>query len=296
MTNTEIKKGLKILSPRGAKKHTVIYKLKAMNVDDAWRIFYEHTSELLEACTFYTSTYIVFEYWNHIITDVEKELNLISKFKRSDSTPIKVFDVDDTLSISELVEISKKDDRIKNFLHCYRMVVILDSPYTRDAYEKYLILACESLAGEKVLRTDRKGNETIGWNKEALIEIIGEPLYIYFFEKRNKYTGKTIRNANMHIGKSPNEDFGKTLELVVKLRKYLSEKYCLSNMKLIDVEHSPTRGKFRYDGEKLIYRATIDIQHIENLNSLMDLDKELIVRGQDGRDAMKEMRETRKIM
>lgn len=274
---------LTFVSPKkhGETRHIVTYECEANSLDEAWRAFYKEVDEFIEAAAFHTSSYLGFHDWNHTITNVTKQLTMIVIFPRTLGTPLSLYNQERVDDVHKIIEAAKQDKRLKSFLHCYRMAILVDAPETHDAYEKYLILACEALAGEievmdgslinRLLSRMRlmKPPKRMKYNRKRLIAIIGKDLHKYFFSSLNPGAGKTIRNANMHDGKSPNDKPSETIRLVNKLREFVAKEYGLADMSIIKEENSPTRGLYRDDGQRLFLGgagvSNIDLQGITDL-------------------------------
>lgn len=261
---------LKFLSPHDHKvtRHAVSYQCEASNINEAWRSFYKTVSEFVEAVCFQTTSYLAFQDWNHIITNLTQNLCLISAFKRTNGTSMGLYTQEQIDDVQRLMKEAKSDPRLKNFLHCYRMAIMVDSPETQDAYEKYLILASEALAGEI-----DDGNGSKKYDRKRLQLIIGKELHKYFFSKIDPLLGKTIRNANMHIGKSSNPKPSETIRLVNMLRKFVAVQYGLKDLPIIDEKNSPTRGLYRDDGGVILLQGEnvtkVNIQHVNDLSEYM---------------------------
>jgi hypothetical protein len=277
-----LSKKLTFTSPKkhGETRHIVSYECVSASLDEAWRSFYKEVDEFIEAAAFHTSSYLSFHDWNHVITNQTKRLCMIVIFPRTLGTPLSLYNQERVDDVNKIIAAAKTDKKLKKFLHCYRMAILVDAPETHDAYEKYLILASEALAGEVnvvdggfVRRLfDRlglvKSTKRMKYDRKRLIQIIGKELHKYFFSSLNPEVGKTIRNANMHDGKSPNDKPSETIRLVNKLREFVANEYDLKDMSIIKEENSPTRGLYRDDGQILFLSGdveTIDLQGITDL-------------------------------
>jgi hypothetical protein len=259
----------------------VSYECEASSLDEAWRAFFKEVEEFIEAASFHTSSYLSFHDWNHLITNQTKQLTMIVLFPRTLGTPLSLYTQGRVDDVKKIIETSKHDKRLKRFLHCYRMAILVDAPETQDAYEKYLILACEALAGEIEVSTGGwirhsmsrlgliKPTKRMKYDRKRLVAIIGKDLHKYFFSRVDPIAGKTIRNANMHDGKSPNEKPSETIRLVNKLREFVASEYELTELTILKEEHSPTRGLYRDDGQRLFLGgngvATISLEEITDL-------------------------------
>lgn len=260
-------KQLTFTSPQehGSTRHIVTFECKAINMGDAWLEFYHVVEKFVEGASFYTSSYLSYHDWNHIVINKTQNLALIAMFERTLGTSIGIYSQNEFDEIHKIIDESDKDTRLKHFLHCYRMAVLVDAPETQDAYEKYLILAAEALAGEV-----DNGSGGSKYDSKRLIQILGKDLHKYFFSHVDPVSGKTIRNANMHIGKSPNEKPMETIKIVNKLREFVKKEYGLKNIHIIKEENSPTRGYHRDDGGLIVVKGSkindIKLSEIENLN------------------------------
>lgn len=247
-TASRYSKYLSFESPKkhGNTKHIVSYECKARNINVAWKKFFNLVEEFIEAAAFQTSSYLSFHDWNNIVINKSKNIAVVLIYPRSLNTSLELYNQENVDDVNKIIDIAKNDIKIKNFLHCYKMAILVDAPETQDAYEKYLLLACESLAGEI---NDGKGYAKV--NAVRLKKIIGKTLQKYFFSSINPKVGKTIRNANMHTGKSPNNKPQKTVELVNKLREFIKKEYGLKSLTIIKEQHQPTRGLYRDDGQRI---------------------------------------------
>lgn len=266
-------------------RHIVTYECEANSLDEAWRAFYREVEEFVEAAAFQTSSYLSFHDWNHLIVNETKQLAMFVVYPRSLGTSLNLYTQEHVEDVNKIISTAKKDNRLKNFLHCYRMAILVDAPETQDAYEKYLLLACESLAGDVEVLSKNWFRNTLShfkimkpitytkYNKKRLVSIIGKDLHKYFFSRVNPIIGKTIRNANMHTGKSPNEKPSETLKLVRKLREFVATEYGLTKITIIEEKYSPTRGLYRDDGQKLFLKGNgvdkLELKSVENLEVLL---------------------------
>lgn len=275
---------LAFVSPKkhGDTRHIVTYECEANSLDEAWRAFFKEVEEFIEAAAFHTSSYLSFHDWNHVITNLTKELSMIMIFPRTLGTPLSLYTQERVDDVNKIIVSAKEDKRLKNFLHCYRMAILVDAPETHDAYEKYLLLACEALAGEveiiecgwfkRLLSRLKLVKLTVRmkYDKKRLVAIIGKYLHKYFFSRLSPVVGKTIRNANMHDGKSPNDKPSETIRLVNKLREFVAKEYGLGSLTILKEEHSPTRGLYRDDPQRLFVGGSgvtkIDLHTITDLN------------------------------
>ncbi len=222
-----------------------------------------------------------FHDWNHTITNETKQLCMIVVFPRTLGTSLSLHNRESVDDVQKIITTAEQDKRLKLFLHCYRMAILVDAPETQDAYEKYLILACEALAGEvevvnggmigRLLSKLKlaKPSKRMKYDGRRLIAIIGKDLHKYFFSSLDPIAGKTIRNANMHDGKSPNEKPSETIRLVNKLREFVAKEYGLIALTILKEENSPTRGLYRDDGQRLFLGgpivSSVDLQRITDL-------------------------------
>lgn len=253
----------------GDHRHIISYECTAKNIDEAWKMFHIEATNFIEAVVFYTSSYIAFHDWNNIVINKTKNTALVSLFDRTSGTPLGIESQDGFDEIQKIIILAKSDARFKKFLHCYRMALLVDAPETQDAYEKYLILASEALAGEV-----DNGKGYLKVDHTQLKTIIGKPLHDYFFSSIDPIAGKTIRNANMHDGKSPNQKSNETTKLVNKLREYIAKEYGLNDLKIIKEEHSPTRGLSRDDGSMMVVGGKkltelLDLREIRNMDEFI---------------------------
>lgn len=267
-------------------RHIVSYECEADSLDEAWRSFYEKVCEFIEAAAFQTSSYLSFHDWNHLVVNKTKRLAMFVVFPRSLGTSLNLHSQEHVDDVNKIIKNAKQDKRLKDFLHCYRMAILVDAPETQDAYEKYLLLACEALAGEievpngnwlsSILSRLRliKPKTYTKYNKKRLVTIIGKDLHRYFFSSLNPIVGKTIRNANMHTGKSPNKKHSETLKLVRKLREFIATEHGLTKITIIKEKYSPTRGLHRDDGQRLFLKGRgvnkLELKPIENLEVLLN--------------------------
>lgn len=299
---------LTFTSPKehGKTRHIVSYACEAENIDQAWRSFFKEVEEFIEAMAFQTSSYLSFQDWDHIITNQTQEISIISNFLRTLGTPLSLYNQERVDDVHKIIAEAKEDKRLKNFLHCYKMAILVDAPETQDAYEKYLILACEALAGEVEGKTGlfkkllyklglRKGGGHVKYDRKRLKMIIGKELHKYFFSRLNPIVGKTIRNANMHTGRSPNDKPSETIKLVNKLREFVAKEYGLKALSIIEERYSPTRGLYRDDGQRLFIQGKgvnkLTLETIKDLNMFVKkLPKDLkVMNGKDATAALKVM-------
>jgi hypothetical protein len=247
-------------------RHVVRFFIEADNYQAAWQDFYKKVYSFVEAAAFQTTSYLAFHDWNYIITNLDQNVALISMYERASGTSLSLYSQEDYDDVQSLIAQSDADSRLKNFLHCYRMAILVDAPETRDAYEKYLILACESLAGEI---PNRRGNG-FTYDKERLVSIIGDDLFEYFYVAQHPVLGKTRRNAHMHVGQAPDQKNTETVKLVTKLRQFVSKEYGMKATTILDEKLSPTRGYYRDDGGNLLITSEqgLDI----NLSDYDDLE------------------------
>ena len=276
-TATEISPDLRFVSPNdhGDTRHIVIFECEAANIDNAWRLFYGKVLEFIEAAAFQTTSYLAFHDWNHAITNETQNLCLLAVFKRSLGTSMGLYSQEQIDDVHKIIAAAKQDDKLKDFLHCYRMAILVDSPETQDAYEKYLILACEALAGEI---DDGKGGKK--YDRKRLEAIVGKELHKYFFSSLDPVVGKTIRNANMHKGKSPNQKPSETIKLVNKLRAFVANEYGLSDLPIIEEKNSPTRGLYRDDGGIILLQGeAVNGVLLQDVDDLEDYMKSALFKG-----------------
>jgi hypothetical protein len=269
-TASKIHDELQFTSPHEHRntRHIVTMECEADNIDEAWRQFYGKVIEFVEAVTFQTSSYLAFHDWNHVITNNTQSLCLVASFERSLGTGLGLYSQEQVDDVHKIMAAAKQDSRFKDFLHCYRMAVMVDAPETQDAYEKYLLLACEAMAGEV---DDDKGGKK--YDRQRLKAIMGKDLHKYFFSSLDPQVGKTIRNANMHKGKSPNQKPSETIKLVNRLRNFVTKEYGLTDLPIIEEKNSPTRGLYRDDGGILLLQgekvSEVLLKDIEDLNEYM---------------------------
>jgi hypothetical protein len=282
-------------------RHIVSYQCEAKSLDEAWRRFYKEVEEFIEAAAFQTSSYLSFHDWNHLIVNQTKQLAMIVVFPRTLGTSLTLYTEEHVDDVNKVIANAKQDKRLKNFLHCYRMAILVDAPETQDAYEKYLLFACEALAGEiEVVGGSwiRRVLSRMGlmkpitytkYDKERLVKIIGKELHKYFFSSLHPVAGKTIRNANMHTCKSPNEKASQAIKLVNRLREFVAKEYGLTKLTIIKEENSPTRGLYRDNGQRLFFKGkgvdSLELKTIRDLEPLLKnkpKDTEII----GGKDAM----------
>lgn len=268
-------------------RHIVSYECEAKSLDEAWQSFYSEVDEFIEAAAFQTSSYLSFHDWNRLIINKTKQLAVFVVFPRSLGTSLNLYSQEHVDDVNKIITSARHDKRLKNFLHCYRMAILVDAPETLDAYEKYLLIACEALAGEPEL-PNGEPISYIKYDKKRLIGIIGKDLHKYFFSSLNPIVGKTIRNANMHTGKSPNDKPSETLKLVRKLREFVAKEYGLTRITIIEEKNSPTRGLYRDDPQILFLKGKgvdkLELKSVENLEAMlknMPKNTEII----NGRDA-----------
>ncbi len=289
-SSTSVSPDLRFISPHDRRdtRHIVVFECDAKNIDEAWQLFYGKVLEFVEAASFQATSYLAFHDWNYAITNTTKELCLLAVYKRSLGTGMGLDSQEQVDDVSKIIKAAKNDSRLKDFLHCYRMAVLVDAPETRDAYEKYLILACESLAGEV---DDGRGGKKM--DRKHSESIIGKKLHKYFFSSLDPIVRKTIRNANMHKGKSPNQKPLETIKLVTKLREFVGREYNLLNLPIIEETNSPTRGLYRdYGGIILLQgRAVKDVrlQDVEDLDDYMESLSLVNVSGLEGNVLPKDM-------
>ena len=277
------------LSSIGSKKHEdprhiVSYECEANSLDEAWRLFYKEVEEFIEAAAFHTSSYLSFHDWDHLIVNETKQLAVFVVFPRSLGTSLNLYSQEHVDDVNKIITMAREDKKLKNFLHCYRMAILVDAPETLDAYEKYLLIACEALAGEETLKEGwlrsmfnhfgiKNSTTYTRCNRKRLVSIIGKELHKYFFSTLNPIVGKTIRNANMHTGKSANDKPLETLKLVRKLREFVAAEYGLTKITIIKEENSPTRGLYRDDGQRLFFKGKgvnkLELKSVENLEALL---------------------------
>ena len=286
-TTAQLSSTLTFISSKKHKdpRHIVSYECEAESLDKAWRSFYKEVTEFIEAAAFQTSSYLSFHDWNHLIVNQTKQLAMIVVFPRTLGTSLSLYTPEHVDDVNKIITSAKQDKRLKGFLHCYRMAILVDAPETQDAYEKYLLLACEALAGETELHDGSRLRRLFSrlsvtrqitytkYDKKRLVAIIGKELHKYFFSSLHPLVGKTIRNANMHTGKSPNDKPSQTLKLVNKLRKFVAGEYGLTKLTIIKEENSPTRGLFRDDGQTLFFGGkgvdNLELQPIKDLTVLL---------------------------
>ncbi len=125
----------------------------------------------------------------------------------------------------------------------------------------------------------RKLGISLGYTKvdrKRLKEILGKELHKYFFSSVDPRVGSTIRNANMHIGKSPNPKASQTIRLVNKMRVYIKDMYDLKDLTLIEEQHSPTRGLYRDDGGVLILKgSSLDTINLAEIDEAIEFARDL---------------------
>jgi hypothetical protein len=294
-TATKISENLSFTSPQEHhnNRHVVTFECEAENIDAAWRSFYKEVLDFVEAAAFITTSYLAFFDWNHVIINKTQNVAWVSHFERTLGTSMGLYSQDEVDSLTKIIDEARKDVRLKNFLHCYRMAIMVDVPETQDAYEKYLILACEALAGEI-----DNGSGSKKYDATRLKTIVGKELHKYFFSSVDPLSGKTIRNANMHNGKSPNQKPGETLKLVNKLRGFIASEYGITHLPMIKEENSPTRGLYRDDGGVILVQgdavdkiALKDITTLEKyMSDVLKMGLTIVNAGTDeGRELLKHM-------
>ncbi len=256
-TSPKICKELEFVDPKehGKTRHLVSYECEAENLNGAWKSFYKVVTEFLDAAVFYTTSYISFLDWNHVVINTTQNVSLISLYERTLGTSLDFYSEERTDSVQNIRDFAQKDIRLANFLHCYRMAVLVDSPETYDAYEKYLILACEALAGEI---KDVDGN--VKYDRKRLQSILGKELHKKFFSHVDGTSGKTVRNAHFHLGKVMVTEGKprKVIELVNQLRQFIASEYGITDLPILRIENSPTRGMHRDDGGIVVIRGQYD--------------------------------------
>jgi hypothetical protein len=234
--------------------------------------FYNEVEQFLRAMSFYTSSYLAFHDWRNLVIDTKFAVALISTFSRAYGTAMGIYSQNEADNVNLLIEKSKQDERLKNFLYSFKMAVLSDTPETQNAYEKYLILAAEALAGKL---DAGEGRKTI--DRKRLKKIIGEDLHNHFFEHVDPMTGNNIRNLHMHEGESPASKPSETIKLITKFKAFIKAEYGIVGMHEIREDASPTRGLYRDDGGLVMARAiggksTLSEIHIEDT-----LNKEAVI-------------------
>ena len=270
MAVDSIIENIQLISPdeHGKSIHIVAMNIEAKNIDEAWRVFYKAVAEFVEAIAFHTSSYLAFFDRNHLITNLDQRISLLAKFERTNGTALTVYFQEDAEDIHTIIENSRKDIRFKNFLHCYRMATIVYAPETLDAYEKYLLLACEALAGGV-----ENGDGYVKVDRDRLKQIMGLTLHKHFFSHVDPISGKTIRNSNMHLGRSTNPRPQELEKLVLKIRDFVKSEYDLRSLPSIDVDKDPIRGFHRDDGKVLILEGSgvesIELSDVKTVRDYM---------------------------
>ncbi len=260
-TANRICKDLNFIDPleNGKTRHVVSYECEAESLNEAWRKFYYVVTDFLNSAVFYTTSFISFLDWNHVIVNTTKNISLISIYQRTLGTSLDFYSEERVDSIQKIMDYAKEDSRLENFLHCYRMAVLVDYPEKYDAYEKYLIIACEALAGESI---DSDGK--FRYDRKRLEKIIGKDLHKKFFSHVDDLVGKTVRNSHFHIGRNLSDNKPKMAVLLVnKLREFIKEEYKIVDLPILEIKYSPTRGMYRDDGGLVLVKG--DYQNVQIL-------------------------------
>lgn len=274
-TATNFSPYLSFKSPQrhGGVEHIVTYESDAENLQVAWREFYKEVEQFVRATTFYTSSYLAFHDWRNLVIDNHLNVALISKFSRTNGTSIGIYSQSEADNINKLIEKSYEDEKLKNFLHNYKMALLTDAPETQNAYEKYLILSAEALAG-KVEAED--GYMRVDRNR--LKQIIGNELHDFFFQHVDPVTGNSIRNLHMHEGESPISKPSETIKLIKKFKDFVKNEYDINGMHQIEENASPTRGLYRDDGGLVMARAVEGRSSVTQLTIEDTMDKEAVIK------------------
>lgn len=270
-TATSFSPKLSFRSPEqhGDVEHIVTFESNADNLQIAWAEFYKEVEQYIRAAAFYTSSYLAFHDWRNLVIDNELGIALISTFVRKSGTAIGIYSQTEADNISLLIETSGQDDKLKNFLNNYKLALLTDAPETQNAYEKYLILAAEALAGKipganGYLKVDRR----------RLKQIIGEELHDFFFQHVDPVTGNNIRNLHMHGNESPNSKPSETIKLIRKFKDFIESEYGIHGMHVIEETASPTRGLCRDDGGLVLVkpvRGNTELRELD-IENTFDLD------------------------
>ncbi|HSX33507.1 MAG TPA: hypothetical protein VLF91_04175 [Candidatus Saccharimonadales bacterium] len=274
-TAKNISPNLSFKSPErhGGVEHIVTYECDAANLQIAWQDFYNEVEQFIRAMSFYTSSYLAFHDWRNLVIDNNFSVALISTFSRTYGTAIGIYSQNEADNINLLIERSNEDERLKNFLYNFKMALLTDAPETQNAYEKYLILAAESLAGKI-----EEGNGIKKLDRPRLKQIIGEDLHNFFFQHVDPLTGNNIRNRHMHEGESPASKPSETIKLVSKFKAFIKTEYGIAGMHEISEAASPTRGLYRDDGGLVMARAVDEKSDLSQINIEDTLDKESVIK------------------
>jgi hypothetical protein len=274
-TATDFSPTLHFKSPEvhGGVEHIVTYESDAANLQLAWQDFYQEVEQFIRAASFYTSSYLAFHDWRNLVIDTKFDVALISTFTRTYGTAIGIYSQSEANNVQLLIEKSDQDERLKNFLYNYKMALLTDASETQNAYEKYLILAAESLAGKIV---DSDGNKKL--DRKRVKQIIGEELHDHFFQHTDPLTGNNIRNLHMHEGESPASKPSETIKLISKFKQFIKNEYGIDGMHEIDEVHSPTRGLYRDDGGLVMARAVSGKSDLSQIGIEDTLDKEAVIK------------------
>jgi hypothetical protein len=274
-TATSISPNLKFKSPErhGGTEHIVTYESDAPNLRIAWQDFYKEVERFIRAASFYTSSYMAFHDWRNIVIDYDLDVALISTFTRTNGTAIGIYNQTEADNINLLIEKSEQDERLKNFLYNYKMALLTDAPETQNAYEKYLILAAESLAGKI---EDEDAYKKV--DRRRLKQIIGDDLHTFFFQHVDPLTGNSIRNLHMHEGESPASKPSETIKLIKKFKAFIKSEYGINAMHEISDTASPTRGLYRDDGGLIMAKAVTGMSDVNQIKIEDTLDKDTVIR------------------
>ena len=257
----------------GGVEHIVTYESDAANLQIAWQDFYNEVEQFIRAMSFYTSSYLAFHDWRSLIIDSKCDVALISTFSRTYGTAIGLYSQNEVNNVSILIEKSNQDEKLKNFLYNYKMALLTDAPETQNTYEKYLILAAESLAG-KIVNNEGKKNLDRG----RLKQIIGDYLHDHFFQHVDPLTGNNIRNLHMHEGESPASKPSETIKLISKFKQFIKDEYAIDGMHEIGETKSPTRGLYCDDGGLVMARAVSSTSDLSQISIEDTLDKEAVIK------------------
>jgi|GEM_PF-7085939 len=257
----------------GGIEHIVTYECDAANLLVAWQDFYNEVERFIRAMSFYTSSYVAFHDWRNLVIDNKFNVALISTFSRTYGTAIGIYSQDEADNINLLIQKSDEDERLKHFLYNFKMALLTDTPETQNAYEKYLILAAESLAGKVV---DGDGIKKI--DRPRLKQIIGKDLHDFFFQHVDPLTGNSIRNIHMHEGESPASKPSETIKLISKFKAFIQSEYGIDGMHEISENASPTRGLYRDDGGLVMARTVKGKSDFSQISIEDTLDKESVIR------------------
>jgi hypothetical protein len=256
----------------GKTEHVVTFESDAANLQLAWSDFYKEVEQFVRAAAFYTSSYLAFHDWRNVVIDNELGVAIISTFTRTAGTSIGIYSQNEADNINVLIEKSNEDERLKNFLNNYKLALLTDTPETQNAYEKYLLLAAEALAGKV-----EAGDGYLKVDRRRLKQIIGEELHDFFFQHVDPVTGNNIRNLHMHGNESPGSKPSETIKLIRKFKVFIESEYEIAGMHLIGENASPTRGLYRDDGGLIMARPVEGRAELNQIRIQDTFDKEAVI-------------------